>query len=143
MNIDSSGRQSRGFATVPLLATLAIAVGLLAAWTLRALENRRQAHQWHVRVQTGMLADAGMERALRQLRNDPDYHGETWIVAAQDWGLARAGKVTIEANDASSGDGESRVSSRRWTVCVQYPADSRVRAQVTRMLDVPSHGTSD
>jgi hypothetical protein len=69
---------STGSVLVCVLVCMSVASALVVATTKTALQAQRQLrHQRQLR-QTELLAEAGIERAVRRLSGDSSYRGETW-----------------------------------------------------------------
>jgi type II secretory pathway component PulK len=117
----------RGAAIVFGLVTLLVASLLVAAVIKTAALSHRQLQRDELRVQANLLADAGCERVLAKLRQQPDFTGETWTVPAEQLGLGRTAAVKCQVSTDAAGADRRIVS-----VTAEYPVGSPDRCRVTR-----------
>jgi hypothetical protein len=71
-------QQRQGTVIVCVLACLAIAAALSALMIQSALQGRREARLQCQLRQTELLCEAGVLRAVQQLKNSEGYEGEEW-----------------------------------------------------------------
>lgn len=71
-------RDDRGTLVVCVLVCLLVVASLAGATTHAALRWRRSIRLDRQLQQTELLLDAGILRAVKQLRRSEDYRGETW-----------------------------------------------------------------
>ncbi|MFO0869007.1 MAG: prepilin-type N-terminal cleavage/methylation domain-containing protein [Pirellulales bacterium] len=118
-----AGRRRRRRGAVLAVALIAfLVVALLSAVALQRVVRdhraaRMRAYQW----QAEWLAISARGRARERLAADASYAGETWDVAAAEFGAddrARPGKITIVVTPV-----EGAPQERRVTVAARYPAD--------------------
>jgi type II secretory pathway component PulK len=86
----------RGSVLVIVLVSLLVASMLGAGLIRTVLVHHRQMRVLSGQQQAFWLAEAGVQRAVRQLSKTPEYNGETWKVPADVLGLSRTAEVTIE-----------------------------------------------
>lgn len=113
-------------AMVALGVVSALAIAVLRSSLLQSRQSRQELH----RAQAECLLDAGLDRAVYELRRRPEYKGETWDLSGQQIVERHAGQVTIRvASDASS---------EMWTVDVmaEYPLGSPASVRRSRSYQV-------
>ena len=88
-------RLRRGVGGVLLIVVVACALvtTLAAIWALGIIRARADWNRQHARLQADWLADAAVQRALRGLARDRQYHGETWTVPGES--LLRVGDIQV------------------------------------------------
>lgn len=102
MNTDHASR--RGTVVVCVLACMLVAASLAAATTHAALRWRRSIRIDHQMRQTELLLDAGILRAAKQLRANPDYQGETWRLSVDSIGFeSTAVEIRVNPDDDPQG----------------------------------------
>jgi len=87
-------------------------------------------------LQSELLADAGVDRALAKIAADPKYAGERWNVSAEALGSAATDEqqgavVTIEVSGSPGG------GPRKLRVQADYPPDPPRRARSSREIMLP------
>lgn len=127
-----SDRQAAALAIV--LAVMILATALLAIWARAVIAAHRQQRREQRRCQVEWLVEAGIERAVAQLRRAEDYRGETWRIAADKLGGRDQAVVVIQVEPVAD------LATRRIVrVRADYPEnpDRRVRhsKQITVDLD--------
>ena len=97
-----------------VLACILVAGMLGLALIETVLANHRQMHVVGRQQQSFWLAEAGIQRAVRQLAGSPDYRGEKWEIAPDVLTPPQAALVTIEVGKpaASAEMREVRVEVR-------------------------------
>lgn len=76
--------KQRGTMMVCTLVCLLVAVALITTSLQHSLRGRREVRVQNQMLQTEFLLDAGITRAIKQLKANADYTGETWRPAAID-----------------------------------------------------------
>ncbi|MEX0729088.1 MAG: hypothetical protein WEB58_06675 [Planctomycetaceae bacterium] len=94
-----------------------------------ALAERRQIQREAFRIQSVWLAEAGRQRALRQLSQDADYGGEQWEIALD--GRPALVQTTIRNNPENAGERDIEITA-------DYPVDPARRARVTKTSAAPT-----
>jgi len=128
-------QRTRRAATLVIAMVVLLVLSLLGGELVRTMViAHRQAARQYREVQCLWIAEAGLERALAQLQNDPAYEGETWqpVVAesATEGSPERAGRVSIVV--------ETKVGQRQIRVEAVYPDHPTERALVERIYSLPS-----
>ncbi|MEX0715867.1 MAG: hypothetical protein WD066_04735 [Planctomycetaceae bacterium] len=125
------GRGARGgFITLLALVCVAVLVAGFAAMTrLVALERNGQ-RQEEFRAQAEWLAEAGLDRARARANGDPDWNGETWTIAAEEFDGRGDATVTIDRMMPENED-DDRGEIRAVAV---YPAGATMRARAERRI---------
>lgn len=89
----------QGGILICVLVCLLVAVLISAANLRSALRLRRECKLTHQLIQTELLVDAGLARALKQLQLDPKYIGETWQIDQATTGIANASvEITVDSS---------------------------------------------
>ncbi len=136
-------RRRSGMTLILVLVFLAVSMALIVGWARIAVLQTRQARAAEDRLQAIWLAESAVERAAERLLADPDYRGETWSVAADEFGrhsngAASAGGIAVITVEPAAGDAQVRQVKVR----ADYPAtgnhSSRVSKQVS--VEMPSRG---
>jgi type II secretory pathway pseudopilin PulG len=116
---------------VVLIALIIIAI-VSAALLKVAMTRRASTQAEERRIQAGLLADSGLERAASRLEASPEFTGETWEIPAQELGDRGRGVVTIVVEPIAD-----RPRFRKVRVQADFPAESQLRARVTREAILP------
>jgi type II secretory pathway component PulK len=109
------------------LVEFLIVVAILFAVLQDVVHHHRQLLIGRQQLQAVWLAQAGVDRAVAQLRASPDYRGETWRVPADDLDGFGAAEVQIRLQPIAD-----KSSDLHLTVEAEYPTDSTRRSQQTR-----------
>ena len=136
MNVRSSRSRRRGLTSVVVLVLLFV-IAIVAASLVRvsvAYHQRTRSNE--LALQSGLLADAGVDRALAKIAADPKYTGERWEVSAEALGSATtgdrpAGVVTIEVVGSPGG------GPRKLRVQADHPPDPPRRVRSSREIMLP------
>jgi Tfp pilus assembly protein PilX len=112
-----SAHHRRGGALVAALVTL-LAVTLVAGAVVRlVLLSQRQAWQHEHDLQAQWLAESAISRALAQLKQQPDYSGETW----QPLIRTNSGDQPTASVEIRIDSPEDALKTRRIVAIAQYP----------------------
>lgn len=79
-----------------VLTCLAVAFALLTSGTQTALRARRQISTQLQYAQTELLLEAGVQRAVRRLADEPNYVGGIWELSPETLGVARTATIEIK-----------------------------------------------
>jgi len=116
-----------GLVSVAVLVALFV-IGLVCAGLLKvAFARRAEVGMEERRLQAGLLADSGVDRAVVRLQASVDYGGETWEVPAEDLGGRGAATVAIQVEKIAD-----RPEGRRVRVRADYPIGSSLRCRQSR-----------
>jgi hypothetical protein len=96
-----------------ILAMIMLLAGTMVK-RIVASHHRGDAHQRH--LQSMLLAEAGMRRAVARLAREPDYRGEQWVVTPEQLEGAWRADVDIEVEPVPDGTDSMAV-----TVECRYP----------------------
>jgi hypothetical protein len=110
-------------AVIALLTAAVILFGVLKA----AVNHYRQLRTNRYAVQAEALANAGIDRAIAQLRRSEKYQGEVWKLAPEDLDNTAPGEVTIQIDPATKYPDSLHVK-----VQADYPSDTEQRARKSR-----------
>jgi hypothetical protein len=107
-----------------------IIMSILGQMLQSSLRAQRQLHPERDLRQTELLLDAGADRAIYRLSHEPEYRGETWLLAADSIVGTSAGQVTIHCS--------RDVVSKPWqvTVLAEYPLDGALTIRRSRLLQI-------
>ena len=127
-------KHQSGGAALAALVCLSI-IALIVAGLLRVSQTRSdQLLLIERRCQTDWLVEAGLERAVAQIRLDPSYAGETWSIPAESL-TGRAASVVITVSFAEINEpGPIEVQVE---VQADYPADGSPIDRVRRNKRFP------
>ncbi len=122
----------RGSAIVFALVALFVASLMIASLLRTASMSHRQLLRDEFRTQAHLLADAGGERALAQLRKQPDFTDEVWTVPADQLGFERTAVVRLKVITDPV-----RSAKRIVAITAEYPAGNPDVVRVSRELIAP------
>ena len=126
--VDRNFRPSGSIAIVALVC-LAVA-SMLSAGILRKVQlQRRSLERADWVIQSEILAESAVSRAVARLADDETYVSETWKLEADDLDGIHSGQVEIEF---SSVDPEA--STRTLTVVADFPNDLHHRVRTRRIV---------
>ena len=72
-------RSRSGTILICVLACLGIVIALVMTTMQSSLRGRREVRMQRQLIQTEFLCEAGVQRAVQQLKKAPEYKGEIWI----------------------------------------------------------------
>ncbi len=104
---------------------------VLASLLKLALLHDAQMGNVQMRLQTGWLADSGLDRAAARLAADPAYAGETWKINSESLGGPDAAAVVIRVEKDAS-----QAHRRLVVVEAVYPAEGTQQARLTRKMNI-------
>ncbi|MCA9197507.1 MAG: hypothetical protein KDA87_08220 [Planctomycetales bacterium] len=110
-------RRPTGAILAIVLVVVAVLVVLAAVMTTRTVRYHRVRMNRANAIQSQLLADAGLDRALLRLKQDSDYAGETWTVPVDLLDGHQSATVTIQVDRADAARKVIKVTS-------QFPVDS-------------------
>ncbi|WP_165073650.1 hypothetical protein [Paludisphaera rhizosphaerae] len=136
MNARSRRSRRRGLTSVVVLVLLFV-ISLVAASLVRvsvAYHQRTRSHE--LALQSELLADAGLDRALAKLSSDPNYTGERWDVPAEALGADSSGgkSAAVVTIEVVGSPGENR---KKLKVQADYPPDPPRRVRSSREIMLP------
>lgn len=117
---------------IGVLACLTICALLMGSLLRNMVAVRRASDRYEYGLQSQLLADAGLRRAVAQISRVPAYTGETWEIPAEVFGRPHTAVVVIRVERLET---DARI--RRILIESQYPADSTQRIVRTREFLVP------
>ncbi len=125
-------RRRRGLVSVVALIALMVIVMVCAGLLKVAFARRSALRSEERRIQAGLLADSGLDRARSRLAASTDYPGETWEIRTEDLGGRGPGTVLIEVEKLA--DSPDR---RQVRVHAEFPARSPLKSRVSRESLIP------
>ena len=72
-------RSRSGTILICVLACLGIVIALVMTTIQSSLRGRREVRMQRQLIQTEFLCEAGVQRAVQQLKKSPEYKGEKWF----------------------------------------------------------------
>jgi hypothetical protein len=121
------GRQRRGAVLAAALVEFVIAAAILFSVLQGMVKHHRQLLVGRQRLQTQWLAQAGVDRAVAQLRKSADYRGEIWRVPADELDGGDSAEVQIRVDTVAG-----KPDDLHLVVEANYPSDSIHGTQQTR-----------
>ncbi len=119
--------QRRGAAMLFVVVLLFVASLLMATLVQSVLRQHRQLRLERFRTQAGWCADAGVQRAIAQLRLNPEFRQETWTI-----------HLPGTPNETSRGVAEVQIhveaagENRRISIAAEYPVGAVHRVRTRR-----------
>jgi len=126
---DIMTHQRRGAVAVVVLLAILIIFSLGLTMLQTTLKERERTIQFEQRQQSAWLAEAGIERAAYQLRNNPDYSGETWKLNQDELTGKYSGQVEIKITADADNNQKSVI------VVADYPNDPKHRIRTRREIN--------
>jgi Tfp pilus assembly protein PilX len=121
----------RGAVLAAALVEFVVASSILFGVLHGVVDHQRQIIVDRQQLQTQWLAQAGLDRAVAQLRAANSYRGETWQVPAEELDGAAAAKVQITLETVADHPDDLRL-----TVQANYPDNSIHSCQQTRTATI-------
>lgn len=125
------GKARHGMVLIAVMVFLLIAVMMVLAWLRVAALERRTFRALVQRSQAEWLAESAIDRAVIQLKIDPEYKGETWNLSAEELQGKDAATVVIEVAPV-----EEQSKSRKITVQADYPIEPERRNRRTKTIQI-------
>ena len=121
----------RGAAIIFAMLALLLASMMIAALLQMTAVSQRQMLREQFRLQAGLLADAGLQRAIVRLQNQPDWNDEVWQISSDDLttGFAAEVRMTVEEEPDST--------AKILKVTAQYPVNNPSVVRVIRQRRMP------
>jgi hypothetical protein len=119
--------ERRGAVLAAALIAFAAAAAILFTILQSALSQHRQIRDQQYLAQARLLAQAGIDRSVANLRNDPAYRSELWQIDVADLNDIGPAEVRISIEPTADQTDEFRIS-----VEASFPSDSDHRAQQTQ-----------
>jgi hypothetical protein len=116
---------------VGVLVCLTLCTLMMGALLKNIVAARRGSDRYENGLQSLFLAEAGVQRAARQLSLNPAYQGESWEIPADVPGRFHGAVVQIRV-EALESDGQTR----RIYVESQYPVHPTSRVVQTRDMTI-------
>jgi hypothetical protein len=126
-SINRYAGERRGVVLAVALVVFLLCTAILCTLLQGVINHERQVRDHRQLDQARWLADAGIDRAIAQVRQSDRYRGETWNVSAEELGGVAAGKVTITVEPNDQQPGELRLLAQ-----ADYPDDDVHRVRQSR-----------
>jgi hypothetical protein len=118
-----------------LLVCLVVVALLMGSLTRLLIRNRRQSELFQRSLQSMLLVEAGLQRAMIQLSGDPDYRGEEWQIPATAMGQTWPATVEIVVQSGAHPTDPLRIRAT-----ARYPAATLDPVIRTREKYIPPVG---
>lgn len=124
---NGAARGRRGAAMVYVLILLLV-ISMIGGTLVRAaISQHRQRRRDEARAQAARLLEAGWNRAVRQLSQQPDYEGETWRLDEDILGTDRRAEIRIELRRDDHDPPRTQLQ-----VAVEYPLGETYTNRITQ-----------
>ena len=133
---DTSRKRNTGVVLVCVLVCMGIASAIVLTSVRMSLRTRRQMRAEIQLEQTRWLLEAGLVRAVKRLREQPDYAGEMWDASEALTQYDRA-RVSIDVQRDAASAGTARLILRA-RVGRQAPGQRSTQRSRTVVVDVNS-----
>ena len=121
----------RGAAIIFAMVALLLASMMIAALLQMTAVSHRQMLREQFRLQAGLLADAGLQRALVRLQNQPDWKDEVWQISSDDLSTGFAAEIRMTVEEVLNS------TSKIVKVTAQYPLNNPSVVRVIRQRRMP------
>lgn len=123
-------RRRCGAAMILAMITLLICSTVCLSMFQTMILRQQRCVNRHWKVQSRLIAEAALDRAMLQLQKKPDYRGETWTVEA---GIPPASDAQEEGNSGVAQVNVSPLEENRFrvTLVARYPSLSTTSAKTT------------
>jgi hypothetical protein len=112
LSINRRASERRGVVLAVALVVFLLCTAILCTLLQGVINHERQVRDHRQLDQARWLADAGIDRAIAQVRQSDTYRGETWKVSADELGGAADGSVTITVDAVEEHPGELHVMAQ-------------------------------
>ena len=99
----TNSKTRSGTVLICVLVCLGVVIALIMSTIQFSLRGRREVRMQRQLVQTGLLCEAGVQRAMHQLKNSPAYKGEKWMPKL---GIASFEYAAIEIRTEASAEAD-------------------------------------
>jgi hypothetical protein len=123
--------QRRGAIIIFAMLALLLASLMIAALMRMTVLSHQQMIRDEFRVQAGLLADAGCERALARLSEQVDWKGDAWKISDDDIASGFGADVLTTVEN------EPESNRKLVKVVAQYPVDHPSVVRVIRQRKTP------
>lgn len=140
LNLNRPHSRRCGAAMILAMITLIICSTVCLSMFQTMILRQQRCVNRHWKVQSRLIAEAALDRALLQLQKEPDYRGETWTVVA---GIPPASDAQEESGTGVAEVNVSPLEGDRFqmTVVARYPKSFPTAARTTLetivMVDKP------
>ena len=123
--------QRRAVVLMSVLVCLSVAMMLFLVWLRTAALEQSQLRAQQDRLQAGILADAGLDRAAAQLRSAAGYSGEIWQIGADAF-AGRGGAAVVISIESAPEKTDSRIVHS----VAEYPLGSESLVRRSKQVTV-------
>ena len=95
----------RGIALIAVLVLFAVSLSLFGLWSRAVVRERSSLVTQQFRLQSGRLAEAGLQRAISMRAADATYADEVWSVPATELDNTHAAQVHIRESPTPDAGG--------------------------------------
>jgi hypothetical protein len=121
----------RGAVMVFALIALLVASLMIGSLMRTASKSHRQLKRDEYRLQANFLADAGVQRALRLLQQDPEFQTGEWNISSEQLVPGRSAHVQMTVTTDPDNPAERIVSA-----VARYPMEQSDFVRITRQIHI-------
>lgn len=132
-------RSRSGSVLICVLACLGVVIALVMTTMQSSLRGRREVRMQRQLIQTEFLCEAGVQRAVQQLKKSPEYQGEKWLpkLGSTSFGIA-AIEIRIEPSKEAVNTLRAEVIA---TLADSADSNDRMQRSHTFLIGLPSSPT--
>ena len=132
-------RSRSGTVLICVLACLGIVIALVMTTMQSSLRGRREVRMQRQLIQTDFLCEAGVQRAVQQLKRSPKYKGEKWFPKL---GSTSFGNAAIEIRIEPSQEVVNMLRAEVFaTLADSADSNDRMQRSHTFLISLPTSPT--
>ena len=132
-------RSRSGTILICVLVCLGIVITLVMTTMQSSLRGRREVRMQRQLIQTEFLCEAGVQRAVQQLKRSPEYKGEKWFPKL---GSTSFGNAAIEIRIEPSQEAVNRLRAEVIaTLADSADSNDRMQRSHTFLISLPTSPT--
>ena len=132
-------RSRSGTVLICVLACLGIVIALVMTTMQSSLRGRREVRMQRQLIQTDFLCEAGVQRAVQQLKRSPEYKGEKWFPKL---GSTSFGNAAIEIRIEPSQEVVNTLRAEVFaTLADSADSNDRMQRSHTFLISLPTSPT--
>ncbi len=132
-------RSRSGTVLICVLACLGIVIALVMTTMQSSLRGRREVRMQRQLIQTEFLCEAGVQRAVQQLKRSPEYKGEKWFPKL---GSTSFGNAAIEIRIEPSQEVVNTLRAEVFaTLADSAESNDRMQRSHTFLISLPTSPT--
>lgn len=135
----TKSRSRSGTVLICVLACLGIVIALVMTTMQSSLRGRREVRMQRQLIQTEFLCEAGVQRAVQQLKRSPEYKGEKWFPKL---GSTSFGNAAIEIRIEPSQEVVNTLRAEVFaTLADSAESNDRMQRSHTFLISLPTSPT--